>query len=476
MIIIFYVMDSLRPDFLSCYGHPRETSPHLDALAKDGAVFMNAFAQSTWTRPSGASLLSSTYPSVHGVQSMDGRLPESIPSLPKIFREKGFKTFGISTMGNISRAYGFANGFDLYAELYKDTALAGKRQILAVDDATLLSDLGLEGGYVTFATSEDINDCAIPVMRENRDKNLFIFIWSIDTHDPYFHRDKGLSRFSAPSDRILWGPGVVNMRSDSEREDLKALYEDMVFYNDHHIGRLIEELKDLGVYDDTLLVVTGDHGEAFGEHGANSHAGLPFDEQVRVPLMIKFPRSEHAGKKIDALVQHIDIGQTICDYMESEGVGSMPQRETGALLQGKSMLPLLSGEESINDFVWCDTQAPGKGSKRYVGVRTRDYKYIECLTPSETPLPHEGSLMRRLFKGREGATPQQMLFSLKDDPKESSDVSRLEKKVLEHFRTLAADILGENQDIAKRFAERGREKPELDEQTARQLKALGYFE
>ena len=95
---------------------------------RTGSFFTNAFAQSTWTRPSGACLLTSTYASVHGVETMEGRVPESIPTLPKILQEKGFMTVGISSMGNISVPYGFGNGFDRYVELYKDSSLAGKRQ------------------------------------------------------------------------------------------------------------------------------------------------------------------------------------------------------------------------------------------------------------------------------------------------------------------------------------------------------------
>ena len=115
-----------------------------------------------------------------------------------------------------------------------------------VESAEVRSELDLEADYVTLATAEDINDRLIPLIRENKERDVFVFVWSIDTHDPYFHRDRSLSRFAAPSDRLLWVEDVLRMKSSSETEELKALYEDMIFFNDHHIGRLVEELKNAG--------------------------------------------------------------------------------------------------------------------------------------------------------------------------------------------------------------------------------------
>src|SRR3990172_436138 len=121
-------MDSLRSDFLSCYGYPKETSPHIDRLAQAGVLFKNAFAQSTWTRPAGASILSSTYPSVHGVFTVEDSLHAAIPLLPGQLKRKGFETTAISSMGNISPFFGFGRGFDRFVELYKEEKLMAKRE------------------------------------------------------------------------------------------------------------------------------------------------------------------------------------------------------------------------------------------------------------------------------------------------------------------------------------------------------------
>ena len=252
-------------------------------------------AQSTWTRPSGASLLSSTYPSVHGVNTMADSLPDALPTLPKLLRQGGFGTIGISAMGNISPAFGFGNGFDRFVELYKMSSFKEKKVKCEVDDAELKSALGLESDEVPVMTSKDINECLFPLIPENRDEDLFIFVWSIDTHDPYFHRDKALARFSSPSDEVLWVKQTLRMRGKKQIEQLKGLYQDMIYFNDYHLGLLIEELKNRDLFDRTLLIVTGDHGEAFGEHGVNSHAGRPYDEQIRVPLIMKLPEDRYGG-------------------------------------------------------------------------------------------------------------------------------------------------------------------------------------
>ena len=192
MIIILYVMDSLRSDFLSCYGYPKETSPHIDQLAREGVLFKNAFAQSTWTRPSGASLLTSTYPSVNGVLTVEDLLPAAIPTLPEQLKKHGFKTIAITSMGNVSPIYGFGRGFDQYIELYREERVIEKRKKIRVKSIGKDQYFGVKTEHVPIATSEDINEFLFPLIEENRENHLFFFIWSLDTHHPYFHRDMEL--------------------------------------------------------------------------------------------------------------------------------------------------------------------------------------------------------------------------------------------------------------------------------------------
>ncbi len=177
MIIILYVMDSLRPDFLSCYGYEKETSPNIDGLIREGVLFTNAFAQSTWTRASGASILSSTYPSVHGVFNVRDIFHNSIPRLVEPLKKSEFKTIAFSTIGNISRDFGFGKGFENFVEVYKDQTLREKRAKLNLKEGdTKQKGWRIDSDYVPICTSEDINQYLFPLLHENGNANSSIFV------------------------------------------------------------------------------------------------------------------------------------------------------------------------------------------------------------------------------------------------------------------------------------------------------------
>ena len=467
MLILLYVMDSLRHDFLSCYGYPKRTSPNIDRLAEEGVMFTHVFAQSTWTRPSAASILSSTYPSIHGVFTVEDYPRPGVQMLPEPLRRAGFRTVAVSSLGNVSPDFGFGRGFDHFVELYKDQTLLETRQRLRIGGSE--NDYGVhfkvDSEYVPIATSEDINQSLKPFLQECRDSNLFIFTWSMDTHNPYFQRDPRTPRFHPSSTEILWSKDIQAMRSPEEIDRLKACYEEMIYYNDYHLGLLVERLKDLNLYDDAFLILTGDHGEAFGERGYNSHGGPPFDEQIRVPLIMKFPHAEFRGK-VDGLVQHIDLTPTILEYA---GI-----RPDGMHLQGKSLLPLLHGEAEPNDFVFVEYEL-NKTFPSYIALRNRQYKYMETRRPRVT--------LRQWLraKGRLWPSPwfiykPTYLFQLGEDPGE--EVNRVDKetKVVRFFHGHMKKMREENSRTARRFRERKRQKKPVDEEIAKQLHALGYFD
>jgi arylsulfatase A-like enzyme len=464
MIVILYVMDSLRPDFLSCYGHRNRTSPHIDALAQDGVLFTHAFAQSTWTRPSAASILTSTYPSVHGVLYLDHALPHSVPILPAQLKRRGFRTVGVSCIGNVSTDFGFGRGFDQFIEPYKDRKMMERRVKIEFDRAgwTRRDFAGIEGDSVPLATSEDINDAISPFLEENRGEDLFLFLWSMDTHDPYCHRDPAMTPFR-PSEEVFMLRDALTMTGDGQLGTLKALYEDMIYYNDHHIGKLVGRLKELGLYEDTFLIITADHGEAFGEHGFNGHGREPYDEEIRVPVIMKFPHSEFSGRR-SALVQHIDISPTIYHYIDGA--------EASAPNQGKSLLPLLRTGTPVNDFVLTEYLIRAD-LPRYTAARTADHKYIEYRLgkPAKGRIAHylRQLLLLLLVKPR-------MLFSLEDDPEEKTNIARGSGKVTSRFHDLIRTLQKENKRASRHVSSESRARADVDDEVAKQLKALGYFE
>jgi arylsulfatase A-like enzyme len=466
MIILLYVMDSLRYDFLSCYGYPKETSPNIDRLAREGVTFVHAFAQSTWTRPSAASMLSSTYPSVHGVFTVNDYPRPGIQMLPEPLRRAGFRTIAVSSLGNISPEFGFGRGFDHFIELYKDQALLEKRQRLRIGGGENDYEVHfrVNNEYIPIATSEDINRSLIPFVQDSGDGDLFSLAWSMDTHNPYFQRDPRTARFHPPSTEILWSKDIQAMRSPEEISRLKAYYEEMIYYNDYHVGLLVERLKELKLYEETFFILTGDHGEGFGERGYNSHSGPPFDEQIRVPLIMKFPHSEFRGK-VDGLVQHIDLAPTILEYA---GV-----RANGMHLQGKSLLPLLHGGTEPNDFVFVEYQV-SKNFPSYVALRNNQHKYMETRRQRVT--------LGEWFKERGRFWPSPWfiykptyLFRLSDDPGEKVNMIHEDREIAETFRSHMKLIMEENDKLSRGFEKWKKKEKPIDKEIAKQLQALGYF-
>jgi arylsulfatase A-like enzyme len=463
MIVILYVMDSLRPDFLSCYGYGKETSPHIDGLAREGVLFTHAFSQSTWTRPAGASLLSSTYPSVHGILTHHDELDPAVPLLPEALKRIGFRTVALSSIGNISPGFGFARGFDRFIELYKEEAVAAKREKMKLDGEGYRFHFRVNQETVPIATSEDINEYLFPLLEENRDQDLFVLIWSIDTHNPYFHRDPAKAKFSPSANKIFWSREISMMRNQEDLARLRSLYEDMIYYNDYHIGRLMDKLKERNLFDETLFILMGDHGESFQEHGVTSHGGIPYDEQIRIPLVMKFPGRLFRGR-VDGLAQQIDVAPTVLDYLHHPG--------EEMLIQGKSLLPLLREGREVNEFAFVEYQLKPRLHKAYA-LRTRDTKYIEMASGK---LILQRSLKSMLWPLVWLVAKPRIFFDLKEDPAERVNRIKDHKGKGEDFHRLVRKILEESKNLARRLKRRKKKKPQVDEQVANQLKAMGYFD
>ena len=468
MLAIFYVMDMLRYDYLSCYGNPRGLSPNIDAIAYEGVLFENAFSQTSWTRPSGASMLTSTYPTVHNVLTVNEGYLQGIPTLPEALGSAGFKTAAISSMGHISLDFGFGRGFDEFIELYKDKSLLNKKSNRKTRDK------GWAGRHKTeqlpIPTGEDINDALFPLIEKYKGQDLFVFIWSIDTHGPYFHRDTALARFCAPSEDVIWGDKRDSMTTQKEISHMKDLYSDMVYYNDHHIGVLKKRLVESGLYDDTLLILTADHGEAFGEHGVNGHAGIPFDEQIHVPLIMKFPGGRWKGR-VGGLAQHIDLFPTVMGF-----VG----KDTGSsFVQGKDLMPIIRGEkDEVNQYLITETRQ-NKEDPLSISVRTRDAKYIELIMD---PFKRAGSLgktvkdLRRRVKSMMNA--KRFLFSLKEDPSEQNNLIGRGKSSTsaEALASIYREVSESNRALAGLIKRRAEEEVQADADIRSQLRALGYID
>ena len=316
--VLIYMIDTLRADRLGIYGYDKPTSPNLDALAEDGVVFSHALAQSSWTRPSVASLLTGLHPRSHGVNTRADALSETATTVATALGEAGYQTAAFVTNGNVSPTYGFDLGFD-------DFSYLGERRSREVH------------------VQSDVVNERVFVWLENRDttRPFFLYVHATDPHDPYAPRNPFRDRFiEAPRypDRIALrmlreDPPAAAEIPDVARE-LSALYDAEIAFNDHQLGLLLEDLKARGLYDSTIVLVVSDHGEEFRDHDDWGHGRTLYAEQLRVPFVLKLPRQAFAGRVIDAVAQHVDAMPTIIDLVGAPPVASA---------QGRSLRPAIHG-------------------------------------------------------------------------------------------------------------------------------------
>lgn len=401
MVVIVYVFDSLRADFLGCYGCTGNMSPNLDALARDSVVYENAYTTATWTQPAAASIITSQYPRSLGVMHEMSVIPDYYNTLPKTLKEHGYSTYAISANIFFSPFFGF-NGFDEFFVLQMDREVMGKRQKVKDIEKARLGIWKQQGiDRLVKPLSEDINQKLFPIL-SNRVGNKFILAWSNDTHSPYF-ADSPNDYFAALKSRNI--------------AKLRSLYGDMVRYNDIRFGELVGELRECRLYDDSLIVVAGDHGESFGEHSVFgrpliTHGSLPYEEVIRVPLIVKYPQGKYAGMRCGTLVQLLDIYPTIL------GVCGI-RRDVG--LEGVSLNPAADSLARERTIFIESQRAPHHLYS--AAIRKGDYKLIKIGGQSKAGRSWRAWARVILLK----FVPEFQLFDLRSDPQERRNLSKKQK-------------------------------------------------
>jgi len=297
--VLLVVVDTLRWDRLGSYGHRRDTSPHMDALAAEGVRFERAYATAPWTMPSVASIITGLYPSGHGVVTAMTGMPMSTDTLAEVLRARGFQTGGVvsNTLLRSRRGRGFTQGYEIYhgseARGHDHVSTAGvTRQALAILEE--------------FARS---------------DAPFLLFVHYFDPHFNYRrHRevDFAPTRVGQLDGRqdIHQLRRVLRDLSQQEVDFLLDLYDEEVFFTDAGIGRLLGALRRLDRYDDTIIVVTSDHGEEFREHGWLGHTRTLYQELVRVPLIVSAPGHRDEARVVSEPVSLVSITPTILDLLE----------------------------------------------------------------------------------------------------------------------------------------------------------------
>lgn len=307
-IIILYVMDALRADHLGCYGYDKPTSPNIDQLAESGVLCENIFAQSTETKSSASTIFTSTYLSVHNTSAHPDILPGGLTTLAEALQGNGFVTAAFNTNVRLGAEYGFDRGFNHHLDLQNRKEF---------DNVT------------TLPCSRLINKELFDWLQQVENDKIFVMVWSMDTHLPWFPPKEFAAKFTGDAGQTAPGTmeSIIRAKKDSDFEHLESLYDAEIAYNDHHIGELIKQLQELNLWEETTFILTADHGEMFREHGHFMfHGGAPYQEVIHVPLIIKAPGlTAGREKKFAGLV---DLMPTIL------GMSKTPAPETA---QGRNL-------------------------------------------------------------------------------------------------------------------------------------------
>jgi arylsulfatase A-like enzyme len=415
--VIFILVDTLRADRLGTYGYGRDTSPNLDAFARQAVTFENARSQASCTFPSVNSILTSRGPAAFlGQPDQAMGIPQSIPSLAEILRAHGFHTAAVSASpvvrsrpSRFNPTGGFGRGFDVFRQ------------------------------DCVWRPGACVNREALELLKLER-RPLFLYLHYIDPHGAYqpppsWHRkfalgrpEKDWVRKGDPNPIADWlykgepNPGFT----PADLRFLQDLYDEEIAYFDVRFARLLASLRAKGRLDDSIVVFAADHGEEFLEHGQMKHCRTLFDSSIRVPLILKIPGA--GARTISQPVQNLDIVPTILDYL---GI------QADSRFEGRSLRPLIE-----KDSAAAELQYGLQGALR--SASDGRFKLVEDL-----------------------ASGAVSLFDLAADPGETTDVLRRERRAYARLRgSLTAWVA---RDEGPDGVQKAREAEE-------RLRSLGYLE
>ncbi|MFH0846706.1 MAG: sulfatase [Chloroflexota bacterium] len=444
--ILLIVIDALRARNLSCYGYDKLTSPNIDALAQKGVLFENCFSTTNVTDPSFTTILSGKYPASHGMIEQGVTSPavyrkklEGLVMLQSILKEHGYLTIGVDWLGRWH-----AQGYDYYSGaiskrlmIFNEVVFRKIKNSKFVDAIIEFIKRKTSRGvfsrfYLAYDKASIVTDYALKTLSAHQEANFFLFIHYWDTHMPY----NPPSNFISPFRGSLYTPHVEKpqdilktlpdndwryflqdfLKGMESTTEALARYDGSLLYVDSEIGRLLDNMRSRGMLDNTLVIITADHGESHTAHGIYfDHHGL-YDELIHVPLIIYYPERV-APRRIKTTIQHIDLVPTILDlagitYVKDE-------------FDGKSLVPCLTGEAeiaSIRPFVYVEEAR----SERKFALRTDKFKYIFAESEKDALCNYCG----RIHGGIEE------LYDLGKDPDETHNILNEKPEIRNELRKI----------------------------------------
>ncbi len=452
--VLLITIDTLRADHLGCYGDHTIHTETIDSLAAGGVRFDHATSQVPLTLPSHTSILTSTYPPIHGVRdNARYRFNGTMPTLAEILKANGYLTCAFISAFVLDSRFGLDRGFDHYDDNIQNQALFyffSASPPFALAGA--LKILGMVPPYKPERRADRTTEAAIRWLGENRQQLFFLWIHYFDPHGPlnppapydtlYLGADVDRKAFLEKEKDYIAVQGMSDSRglSREEIEGIKTLYSGEVTFTDHSIGVLMRYLRESHLSDRTLIVLMADHGQSIAEHHYIGHSMQLYQDIMRIPLIIHYPPSIPAGAVVENNVQSVDVMPTILGIL---GIG-IP-----GSCRGRNLMPLVRYEDDNGEDpgAYIETLHPPRKENRLFGLIWGDFKYI---------------------RGLEGNREE--LYRISTDPGEQINLAGRESERTERMR-------GHLQDLLKGMKEEAssHEIP-LDPQTMQAMRALGYVQ
>jgi arylsulfatase A-like enzyme len=434
--VILIQADTLRPDHLGLYGHKRDTAPFLSRLASSSAVFQNTYAQAGWTKVSTPSIMTSLYPSTHGVATIDDRLPASATTIAEVYHAAGYATLSLSSVVFTGQYTNLHQGFE---ELHELTSVADS------------------GGPFSSKTSREYVDRASDWIERHRDTPFFVYLHVFDPHSPYEPRRPYAAMWADRSKReehikqrealrkVIANPFFKGRGMATREEMLKAgidpaayiaydkdWYDSSIRGLDAELERFFERLRMSGLDENVAVVFLSDHGEEFHDHGRMWHGQSAYGEMVRVPLIVHWP-GHITPRRLDEPVELIDVMPTLLDI---SGLASPDG------IQGQSLMPLFEANGGNTP----GTVAAANGWRhRPVIIEKRPEGERGFPNASEAFAIIDGQWKLIHNTVREPGRPEFELFDVAHDPFDQKnladqhpDVVQRLAKAVEGFRSMAA--------------------------------------
>ncbi|MBD3220970.1 sulfatase-like hydrolase/transferase [bacterium] len=426
--VLLIVIDTVGARYLGAHTPGLGNSPTIDRLAREGVHFTRCSSVAPWTQPVVASLITSRMPSEHGVRHIFDTLDREHTTLAEHLKRRGLRTGGVISHFVIGDELGYGQGFDTY----DDEPVGDHRSI----------------------TSAEVTDHAIAALERFGDAPYFLFVHYFDPHW-YFNHHPQFDETSGYDGDLLPGMDIADlraMRDELDAEDvayLEGLYREEIAFTDHHVGRLLARLEELGRRDDTVVVLTADHGEEFMQHGWIGHTATLYEELIHVPLIVHAP-GRYEARRIDERVSILDIMPTVLDL---QGLAPDPG------WRGVSLAPALRGEAIPPDrtllaevsYISPQGWPSGDGEvKRYYKTAAieGDHKLVHDLVDGSWEFYH-----------------------LATDPLEQDDLWNPDDPVQ---RALLEKLHAWQVDHTAGWTDELREELTIGEDAARRLRALGY--